>query len=113
MLSQLSRVHLEFSPTASAGWTKIPYPYWGTNETLAKWQEKKVVFLIPDMRTFPFTFPHLTEEDENGNQIVTYPEENTRTVFPHLDATMKKKRTPPEEDLPLDPHAKGKRHRKE
>ena len=111
--SQLSRAHLEFFPAASAGWTKTPFPYWGSTESLAKWQEKKVVFLIPDMRTFPFAFPNITEEDENGNQIVTYPEENTRTVFPHLDDTLKKKKTPSDVDQPRNALPKGKRVREE
>ncbi len=106
---QLSRGHLEFFPTASAGWNKTPFPYWGSTESLANWQETKVVFLIPDMRTFPFAFPNITEEDENGYQIVTYPEENTRTVFPHLDDTLKKKKTPADVDHPRNALPKGKR----
>ncbi len=72
-----------------------------------------MVFLIPDMRTFPFAFPNITEEDENGNQIVTYPEENTRTVFPQLDDTLKKKKTPSDVDQSRNALAKGKRVREE
>jgi hypothetical protein len=85
--SQLSRGHLEFFPTVRAGWTQSRNPYWRTDETMAKWQEKKVVFLIPDMRTHSFAFPHVTEEDDNGNQIVTYPPEPTSNIFPDLDGS--------------------------
>jgi hypothetical protein len=45
------------------------------------------VFLIPNMRTHSFAFPHVTEEDDNGNQIVTYPPERIRDVFPNLDGS--------------------------
>ena len=72
-----------------------------------------MVFLIPDMRTFPFAFPNITEEDENGYQIVTDPEENTRTMFPHLDDTLKKKKTPSDVDQSRNALAKGKRVREE
>ncbi len=77
-----------------------PPNHWLSHDLVSIWQEKKVFFLIPDMRTFPFAFPNITEEDENGNQIVTYPEEYTRTVFPHLDDTLKKKKTPSDMDHP-------------
>ncbi len=46
------------------------------------------------MRTHSFAFPHVTEEDNNGNQIVTYPPERTSDFFPDLDGTsVLKKRT--------------------
>ncbi len=45
------------------------------------------MFLIPNMRTHSFAFPHVTEEDDNGNQIVTYPPERIRDVFPNLDGS--------------------------
>jgi hypothetical protein len=43
--------------------------------------------LIPDLRTFPFgyEYPDITEEDENGNQSVTYPVKHREGLFPHLD----------------------------
>jgi hypothetical protein len=111
--SQLSRGHLEFFPTKSAGWTQTPYPYWGSNETMAKWQDKKIVFLIPDMRTFPFAFPHVTEEDENGNQIVTYPVSNTQEAFPHLDDNFQKTKTPSDAEQYRNNPGTGKRKREE
>jgi hypothetical protein len=52
---------------------------------MAAWQSKKVVFLIPDLRTFPFGYPDITEEDEDGNQSVTYPVKHTEGLFSHLD----------------------------
>jgi hypothetical protein len=93
--SQLSRAHMEFWPRAEAGWTRTRHPYWATPESMAAWQAKKVVFLIPDLRTFPFGYPDITEEDENGNQIVTYPVKHTEGLFPHLaDNYMAKKVKP-------------------
>ncbi len=83
--SQLTRAHLEFWPKAAAGWTRSRNPYWATQESFAIWQAKKVVFLIPDLRTFPFAFPQISEEDDNGFQNVTYPVEYSEEVFPHLD----------------------------
>ena len=64
--SQLTRAHLEFWPKAAAGWTRSRNPYWATQESFAIWQAKKVVFLLPDLRTFPFAFPQMSEEDDNG-----------------------------------------------
>jgi hypothetical protein len=111
--SQLSRGHLDFFPTASAGWTQTPYPYWASNESMAKWQDKKIVFLIPDMRTFPFAFPRVTEEDENGNQIVTYPVSNTQEAFPHLDDNFQKKKTQSDVEPSRNNKGTGKRNREE
>ena len=87
--SQLTRAHLEFWPTAAAGWTRSRHHYWATHESFSRWQEKKVVFLMPDLRTFPFALPHFSEEDENGNQDVTYPVEYTQELFPQLDDNYK------------------------
>ncbi len=83
--SQLPRAHMEFWPKFAAGWTRSRNPYWATPESFAIWQAKKVVFLLPDLRTFPFAYPELSEEDDNGFQTVTYPVENTEGMFPHLD----------------------------
>ncbi len=83
--SQLSRAHLEFWPKAAAGWLRTRHPYWATTESMLAWQAKKVVFLIPDLRIFPFAYPEISEEDDNGNQIVTYPVRHTQDLFPHLD----------------------------
>jgi hypothetical protein len=83
--SQFCRAHMEFWPKLAAGWTSSRNPYWATPESFANWQAKKVVFLLPDLRTFPFAFPEFTEEDDNGYQIVTYPPGNTEGMFPHLD----------------------------
>ena len=44
-----------------------------------------MVFLLPDLRTFPFAFPDFSQEDDNGFQTVMYPVENTEGLFPHLD----------------------------
>jgi hypothetical protein len=57
--SQLSRGHLEFWPKAAAGWTRTRNPYWATAESMLAWQAKKVVFWIPDLRTFPFAYPDI------------------------------------------------------
>ena len=83
--SQLSRAHLEFWPKAAAGWTSSRNPYWFTQESFALWQAKKVVFLLPDLRTYPFAFPEISEEDDNGFQTVTYPVKYTEELFPYLD----------------------------
>ncbi len=61
--SQFCRAHMEFWPKFAAGWTRSRNPYWATPESFAIWQAKKVVFLLPDLRTFPFTFPEFSEED--------------------------------------------------
>ena len=76
---------MEFRPKFAAGWTSSRNPYWATPDSFAIWQAKKVVFLLPDLRTFPFAFPEFSEEDDNGFQSVTYPVENTEAMFPHLD----------------------------
>ena len=83
--SQLCRAHMEFWPKFAAGWTSSRNPYWATPESFGIWQAKKVVFLLPDLRTFPFAFPEFSEEDDQGFQNVTYPVENTEGMFPHLD----------------------------
>ncbi len=83
--SQFCRAHMEFWPKFAAGWTRSRNPYWATPESFAIWQAKKVIFLLPDLRTFPFAFPDFSEEDDNGFQIVTYPVTNTEGIFPHLD----------------------------
>jgi hypothetical protein len=44
---------------------------------------------MPDLRTFPFALPHFSEEDDNGNQDVTYPVEYTQELFPQLDDNYK------------------------
>ncbi len=82
--SQFCRAHMEFWPKFAAGWTRSRNPYWAIPESFAIWQAKKVVFLLPDLRTFPFAFPEFSEEDDNGFQIVTYPVANTEGMFPHL-----------------------------
>ena len=100
--SQAARSHLEFYPKSEAGWTKTRNPYWGTPERFAKWEEKKETFLLPDLRSFPFGFPNITEDDVNGNQIVTYPSRLTREIYRHIDdnpapqSTTKRKLTLPE-----------------
>jgi hypothetical protein len=90
--SQLSRAHLEFWPRTAAGWSRSKNPYWSTTESIAAWQAKKVVFLIPDLRTYPFAYPDISEEDDNGNQSVTYPVRYTEGRFPHLDDNYKLKK---------------------
>jgi hypothetical protein len=99
--SQLSRAHLEFWPRAMAGWTRTRHPYWATPESMASWQSKKVVFLIPDLRTYPFGYPDISEEDENGNQSVTYPVKHTEELFPHLDDTYMAKKDKGDAVLPV------------
>jgi hypothetical protein len=89
---------MEFWPKFAAGWTSSRNPYWATPDSFAIWQAKKVVFLLPDLRTFPFAFPDFSEEDDQGFQSVTYPVENTESMFPHLDdnfASHKVKKAPP------------------
>ncbi len=51
------------------------------------------MFFIPDMRTHSFAFPYVTEEDNNGNQIVTYPPALTRGLFPELGDSFEKPTT--------------------
>jgi hypothetical protein len=123
--SQLSRGHLEFWPKAAAGWTRTRNPYWGTAESMLAWQAKKVVFLIPDLRTFPFAYPDISEEDEHGFQTVTYPVRHTQDLFPHLDdkymvkkektvvvvgeATTKASKRPRDEEPPAPPRSTRRR----
>jgi hypothetical protein len=95
----------------TAGWTQSRNPYWSTDESMAKWQDKKVVFLIPDMRTHSFAFPHVTEEDDNGNQIVTYPPDRTSHVFPDLDGTSVLLKKTHDGDTALNSAGKSKRTR--
>ena len=83
--SQQTRSHLEFYPKAAAGWTKTLHPYWATPEDFSAWQEKKDTFLIPDLRSFPFGFPKISEDDVNGDQTVTYPCRATRELYPNID----------------------------
>ncbi len=83
--SQLSRAHLEIWPKVAAGWTRSRNPYWFSQESFALWQAKKVVFLLPDLRTYPFAFLEISEKDDNGYQNVTYPVKNTEELFPYLD----------------------------
>ncbi len=87
--SQLSRGHFEFWPTAAAGLTRSHHPYWCNPESFALWQATKIVFLLPDLRAFPFAYPEMSEEDENGNQTVTYPVKYTEELFSHLDDNFK------------------------
>ena len=99
--SQQTRSHLEFYPKAAAGWTKTLHPYWATPEDFSAWQEKKDTFLIPDLRSFPFGFPKISEDDVNGDQTVTYPCRATRELYPNIDDnpppsnTTKRKLPPP------------------
>jgi hypothetical protein len=41
-------------------------------------------FLVQDLRTFPFTFPHISDEKEDGSQIVTYPPQLTEDLLEDL-----------------------------
>ncbi len=82
----LKRVaHMEFFPKAAAGWTRTRYPYWATEESLRNWQLAKTSFFLPDLRTFPFAYPEFSEEDELGQQTVSYPSRYTDGLFPHLE----------------------------
>ncbi len=45
--------------------------------------------MLPDLRTYPFAFPDISEEDENENQTVTYPVQYTEELFSHLDDDFK------------------------
>jgi hypothetical protein len=83
--SQAARAHLEFFPTAKAGWTKTKYPYWGTKKQFDESLKKKNTFLVPDLHTFPFAYPNIREDSTNGSLIVSYP--NTTEdddLFPQL-----------------------------
>jgi hypothetical protein len=83
--SQACRAHLEFFPKFAAGWKRTRYPYWGTEESLRAWQLAKTSFFIPDMRTYPFAFPELSQDDELGQQTVSYPSYHTDGLYPHLE----------------------------
>jgi hypothetical protein len=37
------------------------------------------------LRTFPFAYPEFSEEDELGQQTVSYPSLYTDGLFPHLE----------------------------
>jgi hypothetical protein len=45
-------------------------PYWATEESLRAWQLAKTSFFVPDLQTYPFAYPELTEEDEKGEQTL-------------------------------------------
>ncbi len=49
-----------------------------------KWTGKDTNFLVQDLRTFPFAFPHISEEKEDGSQIVTYPPQLTEDLLEDL-----------------------------
>ena len=83
--SQACRAHMEFFPKAEAGWERTRYPYWATEESLRNWQLAKTSFFLPDLRTFPFAYPTFSEEDELGQQTVSYPSRFTDGLFPHLE----------------------------
>ena len=83
--SQACRAHMEFFPKAAAGWTRTRNPYWATDESLREWQLAKTSFFVPDLRTYPFAFPEFSEEDEHGQQTVSYPSYYTDGLFPHLE----------------------------
>jgi hypothetical protein len=83
--SQPARAHLEFFPTAKAGWTKTKNPYWATKKQFDESVKKKNTFLVPDLHTFPFAYPNIREDSTNGSLIVSYP--NTTEdddLFPQL-----------------------------
>jgi hypothetical protein len=83
--TQACRAHMEFFTKAAAGWTRTRYPYWATEESLRNWQHAKTSFYLPDLRTFPFAFPEYSEEDELGQQTVSYPSRYADGLFPHLE----------------------------
>jgi hypothetical protein len=76
---------MEFFPKVEAGWERTRYPYWATEESLRNWQLAKTSFFLPDLRTFPFAYPTFSEEDELGQQTVSYPSRFTDGLFPHLE----------------------------
>jgi hypothetical protein len=97
--SQACCAHLEFFPKAAVGWTRTRYPYWATEESLRAWQLAKTSFFVPNSRTYPFAYPELTEEDEKGEQTVSYPAYHTDGLFPHLGLHL---RTRDEQENPYD-----------
>jgi hypothetical protein len=83
--SQPTRAHLEFFPKPAAGWTKTQYPYWANAKQFEEWLKKKNTFLVPDLRSFPFSFPEISEDPANGSLIITYPNRpDDEELFPQL-----------------------------
>ena len=111
---QACRAHMEFFPKAAAGWTRTRYPYWATKESLHAWQLAKTSFFVPDLRTYPFAYPEFSEEDEQGQQTVSYPSCHTEGLFPHLDQQRRNRASTPnlDDSLPPPPPAPGGNKRK-
>jgi len=79
-----SRAHMVFFPLKNAGWKRSKFPYWFNQDRYEKWTGKDTNFLVQDLRTFPFAFPHISEEKEDGSQIVTYPPQLTEALLEDL-----------------------------
>ncbi len=69
--SQPSRAHLKFYPYREAGWTR-PNPHQAPHR-FEKWAAAKSTYLVLDLRTHPFAYPHIIDIDDARWQIVTYP----------------------------------------
>jgi hypothetical protein len=82
---QESRSHLEFSPLQSAGWPH-PNPYWGPTR-FEKWKKEQSIFLVPDLRSYPFGYPKFSEQYAEGYQVVTCPPHLTSKIVAIVDSS--------------------------
>ncbi len=75
---------------------------------------QKIVFSYQsDLRTFPFAYPEFTEEDELGQQTVSYPSKHTEIFFPHLDQQPRIREEQPNLDDVVAPPPPGKKRKVE
>ena len=68
------RAHMEFFPRESAGWTR-KRSFW-----MQKNMKVQPTFLW-QKPTYPFGFPTGTEPDQDGDVVITYPPQLTRTLM--------------------------------
>jgi hypothetical protein len=85
---QEARDHISFWPQAEAGWAE-ENPYWAPNK-IEVWMKDQVVFLTPELRLPPFAWPQYGKRTPSGDQIVTYPADETTDLITPVPRTKPK-----------------------
>jgi hypothetical protein len=85
---QEARDHISFWPQAEAGWDE-ENPYWAPNNIEA-WLKDQVIFLTPELRLPPFAWPQFGKRTQSGDQIVTYPADETTDLITPVARTKPK-----------------------
>ncbi len=85
---QEARGHIAFFPQAEAGWDE-DNPYWAPNKIDA-WMKDQVIFLTPELRPPPFAWPQYGKRTPSGDQIVTYPADETTDLITPVQLTKRK-----------------------